>query len=116
MTISEDEFAAWRELPITRAFLEKLRRIETKVQEQWDNSMTLSGPTLEERRVECRSRFEFIKLIISMKAKDLNTDAIRNTPDRQERPVFQKADPQRKGPIRGYLTEADHQHEWDSPV
>ena len=102
MAISEDEFSAWRELPITRAFLEKLKRIESKTKEQWDLSMSLSGPALEIRRVECKSRLEFIALILTMKAKDLATDANRNTPDLKERPVQYKAYPERKGPTRGY--------------
>ena len=96
MTISEDEFAAWRELPITRAFLAKLKRIEIKAEEQWEAAMDLSGPALEIRRVECKSRLEFIALILSMKSKDLNPDANRNSPG-QERPI-QKAFSERKGP------------------
>jgi hypothetical protein len=98
MTITEDEFSAWRELPITRAFLEKLQRIKGVTEKQWMQSMGVPVERLPIVAAECRVRLEFITLIQTMKAKDLSTDATRNSPDLKERSIYQNIRPERKGP------------------
>ena len=94
--ITEDEFSAWRELPITRAFLDKLSRIKAEAEKTWMQALRTPIERLPIVAAECRSRIEFIEQIQSMKAKTL--DANRDS-DGQKGPVQTKAFPlQRPGP------------------
>lgn len=84
MTITEDEFALWRELPISRAFFEKLQRIKSNSEALWAKSKRLPPHELQVRAAECASREEFITMIQNMKAKDLYAN--RDSNAGQKRP------------------------------